>query len=231
MTGGFGDRMLQTCTLVSPQWVIHPSRTGDHRAWPSNACVPPSTVCTVGFWKLLFPPHGSWWEWVDGTTELGPAGHLQASPCPAPLPIPHTCGGTGRAVASTPSGRCLCWKPWKLQAHSQRQVQQGHQPRSAVPAAGRKVLCREWAADTGLSGTRDSHMVRGREALGSPRPGLQVGLSQACLWLRERAGVPGGPSTEQRGWRWEPAQCLDEARHRGRGLLTQPHRKGTSKEA
>lgn len=131
------------CRGDTPSWcrssgLYTPSRTGGRRVWPSNACVPPSTACTVGFWKLLFPLYGS-------------------------------CGGTGRAAASTPSGHAAS-------AGSRRAAGLRPAPGAAgtpAPAAG------SWREPEGprqaggghgaVRDPEDSHVLRGREALSSPR--------------------------------------------------------------
>ena len=123
--------------------------------WPSNACVPPSTACTVGFWKLLFPLHGSWWEWVDGTQlSQSPAGHLGSPPLPHTAALPHA-PAVGQAALQPPlpPGALPLLEAVELQARGQRQVQQGHQPQQLVAGANPRVLGKR-AVDTELSETR-----------------------------------------------------------------------------
>lgn len=72
--------------------------TGRGRRMP---VFPPATVCTVGFWKLLFPPHGP--GGVDGTTELSP-GTCGASPLPLRPALDPT-PAVGQAASLHPPAR------------------------------------------------------------------------------------------------------------------------------
>lgn len=235
MTGGFGDRNVPDAHLGVAPGVIHFSRTGDHRAWLSNAWCSSKHSVHSGFpGNCSFPPHGSWWEWVDGTTELESC-RAPGEPAPAlrPCPIPHTCGGTGRAVAPLPPGALPLLEAVELQAHSQRQVQQGHQPQQLVAGANARLgPLRVGGGHGAVRDPGDSHMVRGREALSSPRARPSGGIKPSLPLPRDGQECLVGPalSNEDGEGSLQVTGCKQGIV--GRGLLgTKPHRKGTSKEA
>ena len=107
MTGGFGSGTFQMPTLVLPQWVIH----SQQNRWPQGVAVEclRSSKHSVhsGFLEIalssawLLAGVGGW----DTTELVSCRAPGEPAPAPCPRPAPRTCGGTGRAAASTPSGR------------------------------------------------------------------------------------------------------------------------------
>lgn len=163
--------MLQTPTLVSPQWVIH----SQQNRWPQGVAVEclRSSKHSVHSGFLETALSSAWllvgvggWDTTELESRWAPG---EPAPALRPCPTPHTCGGTGRAVASTPSGRAAS-------AGSCRAAGPQPAPGAAgtpAPAAGSwrepKGPLRVGRGHGAVRDPGDSHMVRGREALSSPR--------------------------------------------------------------
>lgn len=178
--------MLQAPTLVSLQWVIH----SQQNRWPQGVAVEclRSSKHSVHSGFLETALSSAWFLVGVGGWDTTEPESCRAPGEPAPTlrcrPAPCTCGGTGRAAASTPSGHAAS-------AGSRRAAGLRPAPGAAgtpAPAAG------SWREPEGprqaggghgaVRDPEDSHVLRGREALSSPRAypsgGIKPSLPSGC---------------------------------------------------